>query len=49
MSWGKFQPEVVVVTVGNFWKQDALNGESENTFTSACRNFIGFRLVRQST
>jgi hypothetical protein len=38
----------IVPTVGNYWSEFALTGESEPTLTRRTETFIGFRLVRTS-
>ena len=43
------QFNAIVPTVGNYWAEFALTGESEPTPTRVRKTFIGLRLVRQST
>ena len=43
------QFNMTVPTVGNFWAEEALTGESDPILTRVRKTFIGFRLVRQST
>lgn len=43
------QFSMIVPTIGNYWAEFALTGESEPTPTRARKTSIGFRLVRQST